>query len=76
MKTRSILRKDTKMKPDRRGRRTALEIVQELSMSAKELASVLQIPERTATRILQFDKLLTKEQCKIVERYLDEIRRR
>lgn len=76
MKTRSILRKDTKMKPDRRGRRTALEIVQELSMSAKELASVLQIPERTATRILQFDKLLTKEQCKTVERYLDEIRRR
>lgn len=76
MKTRSILRKDTKMKPDRRGRRTALEIVQELSMSAKELASVLQIPERTATRILQFDKLLTKEQCQTVERYLDEIRRR
>nr|DAU38683.1 MAG TPA: LAC REPRESSOR HP62/DNA COMPLEX REGULATION, LAC OPERON, LAC [Caudoviricetes sp.] len=76
MKTRSILRKDTKMKPDRRGRRTALEIVQELSMSAKELANVLQIPERTATRILQFDKLLTKEQCKKVERYLDEIRRR
>lgn len=76
MKTRSILRKDTKMKPDRMGRKTALEIVQELDMSAKELASVLQIPERTATRILQFDKLLTKEQCKIVERYLDEIRRR
>ena len=76
MKTRSILRKDTKMKPDRKGRRTALEIVQELSMSAKELASVLQIPERTATRILQFDKLLTKEQCQTVERYLDEIRRR
>nr|DAS08268.1 MAG TPA: Regulatory protein-modification, helix-turn-helix, transcriptional regulator, DNA [Caudoviricetes sp.] len=76
MKTRSILRKDTKMKPDRMGRRTALEIVQELSMSAKELADVLQIPERTATRILQFDKLLTKEQCKTIERYLDEIRRR
>ena len=45
-------------------------------MSAKELASVLQIPEMTATRILQFDKLLTKEQCQTVERYLDEIRRR
>lgn len=74
MKTRSILRKDTKMKPDRMGRKTALEIVQELSMSAKELADVLQIPERTATRILQFDKLLNKEQCKIIERYLDEIR--
>ena len=76
MKTRSILRKDTKMKPDRMGRKTALEIVQELSMSAKELAIVLQIPERTATRILKFDKLLTKEQCQTVERYLDEIRRR
>ena len=45
-------------------------------MSAKELANILQIPEKTATRILQFDKLLTKEQCKTVERYLDEICRR
>jgi plasmid maintenance system antidote protein VapI len=76
MKTISILRKDTKRKPDRNGKRTALELAQELDISSSELASILQIPERTATRILQLDKLLTKEQCIIIERYLDEIRRR
>lgn len=76
MKTRSILRKDTKMKPDRNGKRTALELAQELDISSSELASILQIPERTAIRILKLDKLLNKEQCKIIERYLDEIRRR
>lgn len=76
MKTRSILRKDTKMKPNKTGRRTALEIAQELNMSPKELAELLQIPENLATRILKLDKLLNKEQCKIIERYLDEIRRR
>nr|DAV59434.1 MAG TPA: repressor protein C2 [Caudoviricetes sp.] len=76
MKTISILRKDTKRKPDRNGRKTALELAQELDISSSELASILQIPERTATRILKLDKLLTKEQCKIIERYLDEIHRR
>lgn len=76
MKTISILRKDTKKKPDRNGRKTALELAQELDTSSSELASILQIPERTATRILKLDKLLTKEQCKIIERYLDEIHRR
>ena len=76
MKTISILRKDTKRKPDRDGRKTALELAQEIDMSPSELAKFLQIPERTATRILNFDKLLNKEQCKIIERYLDEIRRR
>lgn len=76
MKTISILRKDTKRKPDRDGRKTALELAQELNMSPKELAELLQIPENLATRILKLDKLLNKEQCKIIERYLDEIRRR
>jgi hypothetical protein len=38
MKTISILRKDTKRKPDRDGRKTALELAQELNMSPKELA--------------------------------------
>ena len=76
MKTISILRKDTKRKPDRNRRKTALELAQELDISSSELASILQIPERTATRILKLDKLLTKEQCKIIERYLDEIHRR
>jgi plasmid maintenance system antidote protein VapI len=76
MKTISILRKDTKRKPDRNGRKTALELAQELNMSPKELAELLQIPENLATRILKLDKLLNKEQCKIIERYLDEIRRR
>lgn len=76
MKTISILRKDTKKKPDRNGRKTALELAQELDIPSSELASILQIPERTATRILKLDKLLTKEQCKIIERYLDEIHRR
>lgn len=76
MKTISILRKDTKRKPDRDGRKTALDLAQELNMSPKELAELLQIPENLATRILKLDKLLNKEQCKIIERYLDEIRRR
>lgn len=76
MKTISILRKDTKRKPDRDGRKTALELAQELNMSPKELAELLQIPENLATRILKLDKLLNKEQCKIIERYLDEIHRR
>nr|DAV68755.1 MAG TPA: Translation initiation factor IF-2, N-terminal region [Caudoviricetes sp.] len=76
MKTISILRKDTKRKPDRNGRKTALELAQDLNMSPKELAELLQIPENLATRILKLDKLLNKEQCKIIERYLDEIRRR
>ena len=76
MKTISILRKDTKRKPDRDGRKTALELAQELNMSPKELAELLQIPENLATRILKLDKLLNKERCKIIERYLDEIRRR
>lgn len=76
MKTISLLRKDTKRKPDRNGRKTALELAQELNMSPSELAEFLQIPENLATRILKLDKLLNKEQCKIIERYLDEIRRR
>lgn len=76
MKTRSILRKDTKMKPDRKGRRTALELVLGLDVSSSELANILQIPEKQATRILKLDKLLDEEQCKKIERYLDEIRRR
>lgn len=76
MKTRSILRKDTKMKPDRKGRRTALELVLWLDVSSSELANILQIPEKQATRILKLDKLLDEEQCKKIERYLDEIRRR
>lgn len=76
MKTRSILRKDTKMKPDQRGRKTALELVLGLDVSSSELANILQIPEKQATRILKLDKLLDEEQCKKIERYLDEIRRR
>ena len=76
MKTISILRKDTKRKLDRNGRKTALELAQEIDMSPSELAEFLQITERTATRILKLDKLLNKEQCKIIERYLDEIHRR
>ena len=73
MKTISILRKDTKRKPDRHGRKTALELAQEIDMSPSELAELLQIPERTATRILKLDKLLNKEQCSIIERYINEI---
>lgn len=73
MKTISILRKDTKRKQDRNGRKTALELAQELDISSSELASILQIPERTAIRILKLDKLLTKEQCAIIERYINEI---
>lgn len=45
MKTINILRKDTKRKPDRNGKKTALEMAQELDISSSELASILQIPE-------------------------------
>lgn len=45
MKTINILRKDTKRKPDRNGKKTALELAQELDISSSELASILQIPE-------------------------------
>lgn len=45
MKTISLLRKDTKRKPDRNGRKTALELAQAIDMSPSELAKFLQIPE-------------------------------
>lgn len=68
------LRLDTKQKLELRCRKTVLEIVQDFPENVETLATLLQIKNKEAKRILRYEKLPTKEQAEKMEEYLNEIR--
>ena len=68
------LRLDTKQKIESKCRKTKLEIVQDFPENVEKLATLLQIKNKEAKRILRYEKLPTKEQAEKMEEYLNEIR--
>ena len=70
------LRLNTKQKLESKCRKTTLEIVQDFPENVEKLATLLQIKNKEAKRILRYEKLPTKEQAEKMEEYLNEIRLR
>ena len=68
------LRLDTQQKLESKCQKTVLEIVQDFPENVEKLATLLQIKNKEAKRILRYEKLPTKEQAEKMEEYLNEIR--
>ena len=68
------LRLDTRQKLKSKCQKTVLEIVQDFPENVEKLATLLQIKNKEAKRILRYEKLPTKEQAEKMEEYLNEIR--
>ena len=69
----SIIRKGTKRKIETVSRKTVLEFIQSLTLSPTELADLLNIKEREAKRILNYEKFPTDEQLTKIKEHVNEI---